>query len=398
MQFLINAGYGVCVAVALSVLGVPSAVMWGVLGFLLRFLPYIGPILAALMPIAVSVAVSAGWSQPLLVAGWFVVVELILNNLVEPWLYGNTIGVSTVGIIVAAIFWTWLWGPIGLLLAMPLTVCLIVLSRYVPQLRFVSVLLSDEPALSPAQQTYQRLLAMDDNEIRRLALQFLKSSDLATYYDDVLVPALSRVERDRHAGDLTEEQELFIDETVEELAEELAPAGQHDAPSDRNAGADVAPVPRPRVFCIPLQDRADQVTSVMLSQLLAANGVAIEVGSINSLTNELVDEVAKRKCDLVILSILPPSSPRNSRLLRRRLRERCPKLPVIVGYWSALPGERLERRFNLASSDKLVTRLSECVAAVRHAQAKSQADGGTDTQHIPTAPAEAAELAAVSQR
>jgi predicted PurR-regulated permease PerM len=370
MQFMINAGYGVCVAVALSLLGVPSAVMWGVLGFMLRFLPYIGPILAAILPIGISVAVSPGWTQPLLVAGWFIVLELVLNNLIEPWLYGSSIGVSAVGILIAAIFWTWLWGPLGLLLAMPLTVCLVVLARYVPQLRFITVLLSDEPALSPAQNTYQRLLAMDDNEIRRQATQFLKSAVLAAYYDDVLIPALSLAERDRHAGELTEDQEAFLDDLAEDLPEELEPAASREAHCGKepSAGGSQAGA-RAHVFCIPQQDRADQATASMLSQLLAANGLRVDVGSADSLTNELVDEVAHRNCNIAVISILSPSSPRNSRLLRRRLHERFPDLKVIIGYWGALHGERLERRFGLGDSDQLVTRLSDCVEIVRRAAA-----------------------------
>ena len=150
MLFLVNAGYGVAVAVGLWVIGVPGAIMWGVLGFSLRFLPYLGPWIAATLPILVSIATADGWTQPMLVVGWYIVVELISNNVVEPLVYGSTTGVSTVGVIISAIFWTWLWGPIGLILAMPMTVCLVVAARYVPQLRFITILLADQPPLSPA--------------------------------------------------------------------------------------------------------------------------------------------------------------------------------------------------------------------------------------------------------
>jgi predicted PurR-regulated permease PerM len=363
MQFLINAGYGLCVAIALRVLDVPNAAMWGVLGFMLRFLPYVGPILAALMPVAISAAVSTGWTQPLLVAGWFVVLELVLNNLVEPWLYGSSIGVSAVGIIVAAIFWTWLWGPIGLVLAMPLTVCLVVLARYVPQLRFVTILLGDQPALSPAERTYQRLLAMDEAEIARLASQTLKKADLAAYYDNVLIPALWLAERDRHVGRLSEEQENFINETIEDLVDELgrdaAETSSTDSPAQEPAG------PRVRVLCIPLCDRADQATTLMLAQLLAAEGFHADVSSTVSLTSEVVDEVAKLESQIAVVSILPPCSPRNSRLLCRRLEQRYPDLPIIVGYWNAVPTEPLHKRFDLGDSNRLVTSLKDAVAAVR---------------------------------
>jgi hypothetical protein len=299
----------------------------------------------------------------LLVAGWFVVLELILNNLVEPWLYGSSIGVSAVGIIVAAIFWTWLWGPIGLVLAMPLTVCLVVLARYVPQLRFVTILLGDQPALSPAERTYQRLLAMDEAEIARLARQFLKGADLAAYYDDVLIPALSLAERDRHAGRLSEEQESFIEETIEDLVDDLgrdfAETPSTEPPATKPSG------PRARVLCIPLSDRADQATTLMLAQLLAADGIHADVSSAESLTGEVVDEVAKLASQIAVVSILPPCSPRNSRLLGRRLAQRYPDLPIIVGYWSAVPTEPLHKRFELSDPKRLLTSLRDAVTAVR---------------------------------
>ena len=339
MQFLINAGYGMSVAAALAVIGVPNAMMWGVLGFMLRFLPYIGPILAAAMPIAVSAAVSSGWTQPLLVLGWYIVLELFVNNVVEPWIYGSTVGISAVGIIVSAIFWTWLWGPIGLVLAMPLTVCIVVLANYVPQLRFVTVLLGDQPPLSMAERTYQRFLAMDDMEIRTLALQQLKQSTLAEYYDDVLIPALALAERDRHAGLLNEEQAAFIQETSEDLVEEFASKA---AATDKQ-NEPTTPSRGGRILCIPLRDQADQTTTAMLAQLLKAEGFDITVGSVDSLTNELVDEVAELGSRIVVISILPPCSPRNSRLLYRRLHSRFPDMRVVIGYWNCAAGSTFGR-------------------------------------------------------
>jgi predicted PurR-regulated permease PerM len=368
MQFLINAGYGVCVAIALTVLGVPNAIMWGVLGFMLRFLPYIGPILAAVMPIVVSAAVSPGWTTPLLVVGWYVVLELVLNNVVEPWLYGSSIGVSAVGIIVSAIFWTWIWGPIGLVLAMPLTVCLVVLAQYVPQLRFVTVLLGDQPALSPAERTYQRFLALDETEITSLAKQHLKTATLADYYDDVLLPALYLCERDRHDGQLTDEQEQFVEETVQDLIDDLGARDESLAKSETAEDAS-AITQSLRVMCVPLRDWADEAAARMLAQLLRADGIAVEVGSVDSLTNEIVDEVGEQRAQLALISIMPPSSPRNSRLLYRRLRERYPKLPVLVGYWNAVQGEFLRDRFGLVSGDRLVISMRDALTEVRKAAA-----------------------------
>jgi hypothetical protein len=328
-----------------------------------------------MLPIVVSAAVSDGWTTPLLVVGWYIVLELVLNNIVEPLLYGNSIGVSAVGIIVAAIFWTWLWGPIGLVLAMPLTVCLVVTAHYVPQLRFVTGMLGDEPALSPAERTYQRLLAMDDDEALKLAKQYLKSGTRPQYYDEVLLPALALAERDRHASLLSDEQESFVDEAAEDLVEELAPDAEreeaggddsekHDPPTGANGTKESADPPV-RVLCLPLRDRADHTMTMMLAQLLAADGLHVDVGSIDSLTNERVDEAARLNSQIAVISIVPPCSPRSSRLLGRRLHQRYPDLPVIVSYWSAVRGERLQQRFDLNEPDRLTINLAEAIAAVK---------------------------------
>jgi methylmalonyl-CoA mutase cobalamin-binding subunit len=377
MQFLINAGYGVAVAVGLYFFGIPSAIMWGVLGFTLRFLPYLGPWLAAVLPILVSLAVSDGWTTPILVACMYAVYELILNNVAEPMLYGSSTGVSTVGVIISAIFWTWLWGPIGLILAMPMTVCLVVMARHVPQLRFITVLLADQATLSPAQRVYQRLLAFDYDEPLKLAHQHLKSAPLVTFYEDVLIPALSLAECDRQDGVLSEEQESFVREAAEDLVEELGASdfAVHTA-DDADDGSSVEPTrkireaPATRVLCIPLQDAADETTSRMLAQLLVADGFEVDSSPAGTLTSEMVDRVAASDSNIVVISILPPIRPRDSRLLWKRLRTRYPHLPIVVGYWvgpnateSLLPPRGDE-------TSRVATSLSDAVALVRSTAAK----------------------------
>ena len=375
MLFLINAGYGVAVAIALSLIGVPSAILWGVLGFSLRFLPYIGPWIAAVLPILVSVATSDGWMQPLLVVGMYVIYELLLNNVAEPMLYGSSIGVSTVGVILSAIFWTWIWGPIGLVLAMPLTVCLVVLARYVPQLRFLTVLLADQPPLTPSERIYQRLLAFDYNEPLTVARTHLKSASLASFYDEVLIPALVLAEHDRHAGLLTEEQEEFVHEATGDLIDELSDAAatsdaaDEEASTIRTSEADLesdAETPKGRVHCIPLRDEADEAAAHMLVQLLEKEGFDVEAEGAESLTSEMVDRVAQTASDLVVISILPPIAPRDTRLLWKRLRSRYPDLPIIVGYWNA---GRLQEMVVPPENDgatKVATSLAEALALVRN--------------------------------
>jgi predicted PurR-regulated permease PerM len=382
MLFLINMGYGIAVALGLWLIGVPSAIMWGVLGFALRFLPYLGPWIAAAMPILVSIATTEGWSQPLMVMGIYVVYELVLNNVAEPLVYGSSIGVSTVGVILAAIFWTWLWGPIGLVLAMPMTVCLVVMARYVPQLRFLNVLLADQPPLTPPERIYQRLLAFDYNEPLKLARTYLKSAPLDKFYDEVLIPALVLAEQDRHAGLLNEDQEEFVQDASADLVEdvkEIAVAihAETDLPTvaaasiDENHQAGV----KARVLCLPLRDEADEIAAQMLAQLLKAEGFEVGTEAAESLTSELVDRVAKTASDVVVISILPPISPRDSRLLWKRLRSRYPDLPIIVGFWSAAGGQEPLAPPEDDSATKVATTLGEAVRLVRTSAAQVQLAG-----------------------
>jgi predicted PurR-regulated permease PerM len=351
MQFLINAGYGLAVGLGMYVIGVPNAVMWGVLSFSLRFLPYIGPWLSAIMPLFISIATSEGWTQPIMVIVWFTILELIVNNVAEPLLYGRSTGVSGVGVIIAAVFWTWVWGPIGLVLAMPLTVCVVVMARYIPGLRFLTVLLGDEPAMTDQERVFQRLLAGDVLEARKLLLARLKESSLAEVYDQVLIPALTFAERDRHAGLLHEEQEDAVEETARDLVEDLGEAAEvkrrealEADPEEAIAVAAGERATNLRVLCISLRDEADEISAAMLKQLLEAKGITVEMPAAEALTGELVDWVESLKIDVAVISVLPPLPTRSSRLLCRRLRERYAELPILVGFWTEEPPEEVSRR------------------------------------------------------
>jgi predicted PurR-regulated permease PerM len=371
MLFLVNMCYGIAVAVGLWLIGVPSAIMWGFLGFALRFLPYLGPWMSAAMPILVSLAVFEGWTQPLLVMGMYVVYELLLNNVAEPLLYSGSIGVSSVAVILAAIFWTWIWGPIGLVLAMPLTVCLVVMSRYVPQLRFINVLLADQPPLSPSERVYQRLLAFDYNEPLKLARTQLKTSSLIRFYDDVLIPALVLAEHDRHTGLLNADQEEFVQEAAADLVDDLsdpeleeqstdeAVASRRDADQGDWSSADA------RILCVPLRDKADALATQMLAQLLAADGFQVHTDAPEALTSEVVDHVAELASDVVVISILPPIAPRDSRLLWKRLRMKYPDLPIIVGYWHGSGAMEPLAPPEHDAATKIAATLTEAMALVR---------------------------------
>ncbi|HEX5472350.1 MAG TPA: AI-2E family transporter [Lacipirellulaceae bacterium] len=385
--FVVNACYGVVIALGLWFIGIPGAMTWGVLSFAFRFVPYLGPWIAASMPFLIAIATSTGWLQPLLVFGWYVVVELITYNAIEPFVYGSSVGISTVGVLVAAIFWTWLWGIIGLILAMPMTVCLVVAARYVPQLRFITILLADETPLTVPERVYQRLLAFDYREALKLTHQQLKDSSLTNYYDDVLVPALRMAEHDRHNDLLNEEQATFVMEAAEDLVQDLGDEAYAAVTAESNGKEATPPIvdrdasgkrtPTARVHCIPLRDQADEATSHMLAQLLVAEGFDVVTERVKSLTSEVVDRVSDSKSDIVVISILPPIRSRESRLLWKRLRSRYPDLPIVVGFWAGATHKEGIPAPESNHLSKTATTLAEATALVRSLAAERQLSAKT---------------------
>ncbi len=206
MQIVVNVTYGIPVAIGLYFIGVPNAILWGALATVLRFIPYVGPWIAAAFPILISIASSPGWMAPLLTIGLFVVLEVISNNVMEPWLYGASTGVTPIALIVAALVWTWLWGPVGLVLATPLTVCLVVMGRHIPKLAFISIVLSDDEALTPAEDCYQRLLRAGEHDEMELVDHYLKIHPLVALFDSVLIPVVTAVGTDHRLGFLDDDQ------------------------------------------------------------------------------------------------------------------------------------------------------------------------------------------------
>jgi predicted PurR-regulated permease PerM/methylmalonyl-CoA mutase cobalamin-binding subunit len=367
MQLLINGGYGLIVGVTLYFIGLPVAILFGVLTMLLRFLPYIGVWIAAGMPILVSLAVFNGWLQPMLTIGLFVALELGVAYVLEPYAYGSSIGVSAITTLLAAIFWTWLWGSVGLVLAVPLTVCLVVIARYVPELHFLELLMGDRPTLPPEQRIYQRLLAMDYDEAEELAEEYLKSSTLQELYDNVLLPVLSLLAHDRYAGVLDNDREAFLVQSIHDLVEELGPQPESVVPAphllqanDAHQGA--LQESRPRVLCVPIRGGADEVVVAMLRQLFQVRGLDVELGGVESLTSEVVDRVAEKTADIVVISLLPPLSTRDGRYLCKRLRDRYPDLPIIAGLWKGEDLPAASKRLRDSGANHVVTTLGDAIA------------------------------------
>lgn len=343
MQLFINITFGVPVAIGLYLIGVPNAILWGILATLLRFIPYIGPLAAAAAPIGLSMAISTDWVAPIVTIGLFVVLELLVNNVMEPWLYGKNTGISAVALLVAAVFWTWLWGAVGLLLATPLTVCLLVLGKHVAQLSFLDTLLGNEPVFELKKRIYQRLLAGDQEEATELLLEELEKRPLVEVYDTVLVPALAMAETHWHRGEFDENRRKFILHSLRASVEELGDRQQFvqaklDAADvmDPDDAATPDPVPDPsklRVLCLPAHDEADEIAGQMLAQLMEMRGYSTHVATVAALVSERVALVEERSPDVVCISATPPAAAMHARYLCRRLRGRFPAAHLIVGLW-----------------------------------------------------------------
>jgi predicted PurR-regulated permease PerM len=331
LQTLVNVIYGVLSIVGLHLLGVPFPLFWGAVGAALRFVPYVGPIAAAAGPILLALAALPGWTRPLEVAGFYVALELFTNLVLETALYAGALGVSPVALLVAVAFWTWLWGPLGLLIATPMTVVVVVIGKHVPSLEILSTLLSDAPALSADTSYYQRLLARDQAEAAELVERFVAEEPAQSVYDALLVPALNYAERDRLEGRLSAEEEAAVIETTGELLETLGQDGQKVAPP---ANGDL------RVLGYATNGASDALALRMLAQLLDGLPIEIEITSTRLLISDLVARVQTGGYVALCVADLPPSAPSKTRYLVKKVRAALPELRIVVGRWA--PAELLD--------------------------------------------------------
>jgi hypothetical protein len=335
MQSLVNLVYGIAAWLGLYALGVPYPLVWATLGAALRFIPYIGPVIGAGAPILVSLAALPGWSDPLWVVGLFVVLELFTNLVLETVLYAGAAGVSQVALLVSLAFWTWLWGPLGLLMATPLTVCLVVLGKHVPGLEFVGLLMADTPALAPEYGYYQRLLARDQSEAADLIERHLTTEAPRSVYDALLLPALNYAERDRLEQRLSLDEETAVVDATRELLSDTAESIRRLQPAPPPAVDPALPEPRKplRVLGYPTNGSADELALQMLAHLLDDLPIAVEITKERMLASELVSLVQTRGVSIICLADLPPSPPSKTRYLVKRLHAALPEMRILVGRW-----------------------------------------------------------------
>jgi len=370
MQFLVNTGFGIVIATGLYFIGLPTPALWGMIGGILRIVPYVGTLFAAGLPLVLSLAVFDGWAHPMLVFLLFAVVELIVGNFLEPWLYGAHTGISSLALLVATVFWTTLWGPAGLVLSTPLTVCVVVLGRYVPELSFLHILLGDEPVLSAEAQLYQRLLAMDQQEARTVVDVFLKARPLIELYDAVLIPALNMAEQDRHRGaiDATREEFLFlsINEIVAEFSDYKPVQDASDVEGNGSAPKVNAQHHR-RAICVPAHDEADEIASCMLAQILEQAGFAAIAFPLGTSLHETVDALDVDQTDVLCISAMPPYALAPARAMCRHVRARFQEATLIVCVWGfAGDTEKAKARFERAQPDHLATSIGQTVDLIRN--------------------------------
>jgi predicted PurR-regulated permease PerM len=365
-QAAINASFGLLIGVGLFFIGLPSPVLWGLLAALLRFVPYVGSITAAVLPVALAAAVDPGWSKALWTAGLFVVAEGVTGQILEPVLYGSSTGLSPTAVVIVAIFWSWIWGPIGLILSTPLTLCLVVLGRHVRHLEFFDVLLGDRPALTPVETLYQRLLAGDPDEVLEQAEGLLKGRALSSYYDDIALKALRLVMQDISRGVVKPAQLEKIREVMFGLVQDLEPHDDADPvlteAQAKAAVVKVAGVARPEretpnqpappgqvdqasnlpeawrtersVLCVAGRDPLDGVVASMLAQLLRKHGLGAQATLHSEVSRFTIHTLDTSGVALIFMTYADLSgNPPHMRYLLRRIRQRFPQCPILVGFW-----------------------------------------------------------------
>ncbi|MDX6750753.1 AI-2E family transporter [Geminicoccaceae bacterium 1502E] len=324
MQLLINTTYGGLFGLGLWLLGVPNALLWGLLGSVLRFVPYVGAPISALFPLVLSLAVDSGWTLPLATAGLFLAIELVCAYVMEPLLYGSSTGLSPAALLVATAFWTILWGPVGLLLATPLTACLVVVGRHVPALQFLEIIFGNREVLSPSVKLYQRLLEEDVEEAEEAADEFFEEHDLQRTFDEMMLPALGLADRDRLRGALARSRQRALAADLVGVAEELA----------GDAGVPGEPPAEPEILCIGSRLGFDEASARLLALLLREQGQDAAILPRPDVAAGRIETLETGRVRLLCICALDTAGSAHARRLIRRLRRRFgPEVPVLVGMW-----------------------------------------------------------------
>lgn len=364
--FIVNIGFGICVATGLYLIGIPNPILWGCFAAVLRFIPYIGPWIAAIIPIALSFIITNTWSVPLLTISFFILLEITTAYVIEPFYYGVGTGVSSFALIVAAIVWTWLWGPIGLLLSTPLTVCLVVLGQYVTNMSFLSVLLSQEQALTPAEECYHRLLSFDSSESMDVIETYLQKNSLISLYDSLLIPVIVQTEKDFHLELINMEQKENLYQSVREIVEFLSINEQKEMSSVTEL--------KGNILCLPAEATRDEIGVNLLAQLLVFESFDVHhTTRLN--TSEIFELVDKGNPEAICIGVVAPLVLSKTRFLCAKLHQRKPQVPIIIcllGFSEVSP--QILDKLNLAGATKIVVTLAQAVHTLQTMRLRDSSD------------------------
>jgi predicted PurR-regulated permease PerM len=353
MQLLVNVSYGVPLAAGLWIIGVPGALLWGAVGAVMRFIPYVGPLIAAVFPVAIAFAVDSGWSMLLWTVALIVILELISNNIVEPLLYGSSTGLSAISLIAAAILWTALWGPVGLILSTPLTVCLLVLGRNLPQLRFLDTMLGSTPALDLPARIYQRLIADDADEAVEIASTEIEKSSVVSFYDAIGIEVL-RLANEEYLQNASAEHRLRLASGMDTMLDDLR--DQYPA--------SLSPEARPTVLCIGGKWEIDALAGEMLAHALAFEGIAAAAQPAATVNADYLARLDLKGADTVCLSYFTPNPAIPARHACRRMRRRWPNLRIVLALWKAPPELLTDEALETFEADAVVTSVEEAVLRI----------------------------------
>ena len=356
-QLLINSITGLWVGIGLSLLGVPNPGLWGALTLVLRFIPYVGIWAAGVMPLALTFAAFDDVTHPAIVIGIYGSIELFNYAVLEPWLYSSRTGVSPVGLLLAAAFWTWLWGFAGLLLSVPITVCLVVMGKYVPQLEFLEVLLGDEPALEPYERLYQRLLTSNRDEADAILERALREHSLREVCDTAIVPALRLLEADFARGALKPARRRTVLDQIQQWADELLEG------MERTDGRGAMSWQSPSILCVPAENQSDAIIAKLLAAVLINRGISARAAAGDRVEEEVA--ASAQSLQAVVVSALPPEAVPPARIVVKRVHSRAQDLPVIVGLWGLDQDlDRARQRLGSVGVSLLETRVGDCVERI----------------------------------
>jgi predicted PurR-regulated permease PerM len=371
-QAAVNAAYGILFGSGLYLIGVPDATLWGVLAGILRVVPYVGTATSLALPLILSIAVSTTWWPPILILALFFTLELTATNFVEPWLFSSRTGISSLALLAMAIFWALLWGWPGLILSTPLTVCIVVIGRHVPQMSFLHTLLGTDAELSAEALFYERLLAMDQREAHDVAIHFLEGKPLVELYDSVLIPALSLVEQDRHQGNLDDVRCNFFFLSIGEIIAELTDYRQKQSSGQALIPPSRISYPNQQEFavvCISASDQADELTAQMLVQLMERAAHQTLLLSAASVSSEILDSLAAEPNTVIFISALPPFAFSQARAICQRVRSHLPGNRIVIGLWNTASDpdqtpEQLLERFGNGKPTVVINTLSQALEQV----------------------------------